>query len=216
MSELIAYAARTGTKRNLAGLRKMGWRLLVSAAGVHSTEGFEDGEGIALDNGAWSVRTLGYYPDALKRSFIDLVIAFGMLADWTVPPDIVGGGAQSLALSLRWMTWTLSKSRRALLAVQDGMEVDHVRPYLGSDVGIFVGGSTTWKLATMSAWADLARAKGTWCHVARVNTVKRIRKCALAGATSFDGSSVSRFAVNQPRLGRAVDQQFLDLGERKP
>jgi hypothetical protein len=34
MAELIAYAARTGTKRNLAGLRELGWRLLISAAGA--------------------------------------------------------------------------------------------------------------------------------------------------------------------------------------
>ena len=30
MGELIAYAARTGTKRNLVGLRELGWRLLIS------------------------------------------------------------------------------------------------------------------------------------------------------------------------------------------
>lgn len=209
MSELLAYASRTGTKRNLAGLRAMGWRLLVSAAGVQSTEGFED-IGIGLDNGAWSVRATGDYPAPLRRRFIRLVVAMGSLADWTVPPDIVAGGGASLTLSLRWMPWVLRHCRRALLAVQNGMTIDQVRPYLGTDVGVFVGGDTPWKLATMGQWADLAREKRTWCHIARVNTVRRIRKCALAGATSFDGSSASRFAVNQPRLGGAVDQQFFD------
>ena len=29
---MIAYASRTGTRRNLAALRAAGWRLLVSAA----------------------------------------------------------------------------------------------------------------------------------------------------------------------------------------
>lgn len=209
MAELIAYAARTGTKRNLAGLRELGWRLLISAAGVQQTEGFED-LGIALDNGAWSARGTGEYPDRLKRLFIRLVVMFGALADWTVPPDIVAGGASSLNLSLRWMPWVLKHCRRALLAVQDGMEVEHVRQYLGPDVGVFVGGSTEWKLGTMASWARLARERGAWCHIARVNSTARIRKCATAGATSFDGSNASRFAVNQPRLGRAVAQQFFD------
>lgn len=207
MAELIAYAARTGTKRNLAGLRRLGWRLLVSAAGVQRTEGFED-LGIALDNGAWSARGTGVYPDSLKRRFIQLVIMLGGLADWAVPPDIVAGGGASLLLSLRWMPWVLKHCKRALLAVQDGMEADQVRPYLGSEVGVFVGGTTQWKLATMATWAALARERGAWCHVARVNTVRRIRACATAGATSFDGSNASRFAVNQPQLGRAVAQQF--------
>jgi len=93
------------------------------------------------------------------------------------------------------------------------MTVDEVRPYLGGDVGIFVGGSTPWKLATMAEWADLAREKRAWCHVARVNTALRIRKVALAGATSFDGSSASRFFVSQAGLGRAVAQQHLVLSE---
>jgi hypothetical protein len=92
MAELIAYAARTGTKRNLEGLRRLGWRLLVSAAGVQRTEGFED-IGIGLDNGAWSARGTGTYPAPLKRRFIRLVVTLGALADWAVPPDIVAGGA---------------------------------------------------------------------------------------------------------------------------
>lgn len=213
MAELIAYAARTGTKRNLAGIRSMGWRLLVSAAADHRTEGFED-VGIGLDNGAWSVRDTGDYPAALKRRFIRLLCAFGAIADWGVPPDIVAGGASSLALSLRWLPWVLRHCRRALVAVQDGMTVDQVRPYIGTDVGIFVGGTTPWKLATMSAWADLAHDRAAWCHVARVNSSLRIRKVALAGATSFDGSSASRYAIQQPALGRAVDQQFFVLKEK--
>lgn len=65
----------------------------------------------------------------------------------------------------------------------------------------------------MASWADLARERSTWCHVARVNSALRIRKVALAGATSFDGSSASRFAVSLPGLDRAVTQQFFVLKE---
>lgn len=38
---MVSYASRTGTRRNLAAMRGAGWRLLVSAAGVLRTEGFE-------------------------------------------------------------------------------------------------------------------------------------------------------------------------------
>lgn len=47
---MIAYASRTGTRRNLAAIREAGWRLLVSAASCLRNEGFP----YALDNGAWS------------------------------------------------------------------------------------------------------------------------------------------------------------------
>lgn len=66
----------------------------------------------------------------------------------------------------------------------------------------------------MASWADLARERCAWCHVARVNSPLRIRKVALAGATSFDGSNASRFAVNHPKLGRAVAQQFFVMKEK--
>ena len=211
MAELIAYASRTGTRRNLDALRGAGWRLLVAAAGVQRTEGFEH---VGLDNSAWSMRETGDYPPPLKRLFIKLVTTLGPNADWAVPPDIVAGGKRSLELSMRWLSWVLDHCPRALIAVQDGMVADDVAPNLCRRIGIFVGGSTPWKLETMAMWADLARCHGAWCHVARVNSVKRIKKCALAGATSFDGSSVSRYAVTLPELNREVVQQFFVLEDK--
>ena len=118
---MIAYASRTGTRRNLAALREHGWRLLVSAAGVLRTEGFP----YALDNGAWSAFTQGRPFDVqlFERALRDL----GAHADWTVLPDVVAGGHASLDLSLRWMRRVLDESPRGLLAVQDGMEPSDVR-----------------------------------------------------------------------------------------
>lgn len=197
---MIAYASRTGTKRNLKALREGGWRLLVSAAGVLRNEGFR----YALDNGAWSAFTQTQPFDV--RAFERALKMMGRDADWTVLPDIVAGGAPSLSLSLSWMRRVLDESPRALIAVQDGLVPEDVRPFLGERVGVFVGGSTEWKLATVAAWGQLARETGAWCHVGRVNSAKRISLCASAGAHSFDGTSATRFAVNIPRLTRARDQ----------
>lgn len=214
MAELIAYASRTGTRRNLDLMRQCGWRLIVSAAGVHRTEGFPFG----VDNGAWSVRETdpGTYPVWLKRDVIRLVARLGPAADWTVPPDIVAGGKASLALSMKWLPWVLRHSPRALIAVQNGMVADDVRDHLCAEIGVFVGGDTAWKLSTMAMWADLARSRGAWCHIARVNSPLRIRKVALAGATSFDGTSASRYAVTIPPLDDATRQQFFVLDKETP
>ena len=200
---MIAYASRTGTRRNLAALREHGWRLLVSAAGVLRTEGFP----YALDNGAWSAFTQGRPFDVqlFERALRDL----GAHADWTVLPDVVAGGHASLDLSLRWMRRVLDESPRGLLAVQDGMEPSDVRGFLGERLGIFVGGSTEWKLRTMAQWGALGREIGCWVHVGRVNTARRIHACAAAGATSFDGTSASRFAVTVSPLDHARRQLSL-------
>ncbi len=201
---MIAYASRTGTTRNLVALAAHGWRLLVSAAGALRTEGFPK---YALDNGAWSAFTQGRPFD--ERSFTTALRALGRDADWTVLPDIVAGGLPSLEMSLRWMRRVLDETPRALLAVQDGMTAVDVRWFIGPRVGIFVGGSTAWKLDTMKLWGGLATELGAWCHVGRVNSAMRIRACTMAGATSFDGTSATRFAVTIPALDHARRQPSL-------
>lgn len=201
---MIGYFSRTGTKRNLAILRARSWRILLSATGVHRTEGFDN---YALDNGAWTAYAKGIPFD--ERPFRALLRSHGAGADWSVLPDVVAGGMASLEMSLRWMRHVLDETPRALLAVQDGMTIADVRPFLGARVGIFIGGSTEWKLSTIGAWAALARDAGTWCHVGRVNTVRRITQCSAVGATSFDGTSPSRFAVTIPKLDHARKQGVL-------
>lgn len=205
MPELIAYASRTGTKRNLALLREAGWRLLVSAAGVLRHEGFP----YALDNGAWSAFTQGKPFD--DRLFTRALRLLGRDADWTVIPDIVAGGGRSLDLSLRWMRTVLDECGRGLLAVQDGIEPPQVEHLIGERVGIFVGGSTAWKLSTINQWSQLAKRHNAWCHVGRVNTARRIYQCSAAGATSFDGTSATRYAATLPHLDGAKRQLALGL-----
>ncbi len=202
---MIAYASRTGTRRNLAALRDHGWRLLVSASGCLRHEGFR----FALDNGAWSAYTQGKPFDV--RAFEVALRKLGHAADWSVLPDIVAGGMPSLELSLSWMRRVLDESPVALLAVQDGIEPCDVRSFLGPRVGIFVGGSTAWKLKTLDDWGRLGRDVGCWVHVGRVNTARRIHHCGVAGVTSFDGTSASRYATTVRELDHARAQLALDI-----
>lgn len=204
---MLAYAARTGTRRNLAALRRAEWRLLVSAAASLRTEGFP----YALDNGAWAYYQQGRPFDT--RAFERALRALGTHADWTTIPDIVAGGQASLELSLGWMRRVLDASPRALLAVQDGLTPGDVVPWLGTRVGLFVGGSTAWKEQTLPQWGTLGRQVGCWVHVGRVNTARRIALCVAAGATSFDGSSASRYGTTLPMLDAARRQLDLFCGD---
>jgi hypothetical protein len=204
---MICYASRTGTRRNLAALRAHDWRLLVSRAGAWRTEGFAN---YALDNGAWADFQAGRPFD--EDAFDKLLDRLGARADWVVLPDIVAGGAQSLALSTRWLNRCMSVCERVLIAVQDGMEEAHVEPLVGRNVGVFLGGSTEWKLATMGAWGAFCRQRALHYHVARVNTARRFRMAHAAGATSVDGSSVTRYAVTIRRLDLASRQPDLWAG----
>jgi len=190
---MLCYASRTGTRRNLDALRSRDWRLLVSRAGVWRTEGFEH---YALDNGAWADFQAGRVFD--EDAFEQLVEQFGACADWIVLPDIVAGGLDSLRLSTRWLNRCLSLCPLVLLAVQDGMTEADVTPIVGPNVGVFLGGSTPWKLANMQRWGAFCASRALYYHVARVNTECRFRLAAASGATSIDGSSASRYAVTLP------------------
>lgn len=200
---LQAYASRTGTRRNLDAMRAAGWRLIVSPTGVLRTEGFK----IALDNGAWTAFQQGTSFDDV--AFMRAVDKLGEQADWIVLPDIVAGGLRSLELSLTWLERLRGLPTPLLIAVQNGMQVDDVRELLSPSVGIFIGGDTDWKEKTAIAWGQLARRRNCYLHVGRVNSARRIGICAAAGASSYDGSSASRFAKTVSPLDKATRQPDL-------
>jgi hypothetical protein len=195
---MICYASRTGTRRNLEALRKHRWGLLVSRAGVWRTEGFDRW---VADNGAWAdfQANRAFDEDEYER-FLTWVASQAAIPDWVVLPDVVAGGLASLALSRRYLNRCLSVAPMVLIAVQDGMEADDLAPLVGPNVGIFLGGSTEWKLAKMAEWGAFCADREIHYHVARVNSLKRIYTAIAAGADSIDGSSGSRYAVTVPML----------------
>lgn len=175
---------------------------MVSARGSHRSEGFQ----YAIDNGAWTSYQRGETFDV--RAFERCIERLGSGADFIVVPDIVARGRQSLDFSLEWLT-RLDGLAPLMLAVQDGITEDDVDAFINPNVGVFVGGSTAWKLSTMSQWARLARKKQALVHVGRVNSARRIHLCVAAGVDSIDGSSASRYAVTTQRLTSAARQLSL-------
>lgn len=209
---MISYAAVATTKRNVEELRKYNWRML---ANCYYQYRVPTGFAYALDNGAWSAHQKGEPFD--ERKFVQGLDLFADGADWVVLPDIVAGGKASLDLSLKWLRPVRDVCARVLIAVQDGMTVDDLRDLVSPDVGVFVGGSTEWKLATLDGWGALAKACNAWCHVGRVNTVRRIRRCIDAGATSFDGTSPTIYASTTKMLSLARDEYLTrNINQEKP
>lgn len=128
---------------------------------------------------------------------------------WIVLPDIVGAGRESLALSLRYINRCLAIAPLVLIAVQDGMAPDDLAPFVGPSVGIFMGGSTEWKLAETVAWGQWCAGRNVYYHVARVNTLQRFILAHDAGASSVDGSSATKFEDTLELLERGRHQGSL-------
>lgn len=201
---MILYASQTNTRKNLDALRAHGWRIMISATGQWNPHGFS----FALDNGAWHAFSAGKPWD--EQAFERMLLRLGRFADFVTVPDIVMGGLESLELSKRWLERLSWLPGRKLIPVQDGMTPDDIRPLLSEDVGIFVGGGDQWKeQSAVRLWGPLKRETGCYLHVGRVNTARRIRVCSEAGADSIDGSGVSRFSCNIPKLTRVGAQPGL-------
>lgn len=201
---MIPYASNTGTRRNLKALRDNGWRILLTPDNPTPREGLR----FAIDNGAYKAWQQKTPFDA--AAFEDLVERFGCAADFVVMPDIVAGGSESLAFSVSWLP-KLRGLRRLLLPLQDGMTAHDVGMVLRQNVqvGLFLGGTTEYKLKEMYAWGMVAHAWKRHFHVGRVNTRRRIRLCAEAGADSFDGTSASMYSCTVPMLQAASVQPSL-------
>lgn len=190
------YAAHATGARTRAAIRAAGLGMLGSAAYRWTDAEWRPvaagGLGWALDNGAWSAHTRGQPFDSER--FQRAVIECGRL-DFVVCPDVVMDWAATVQARERWLGWLLdSTAHRVLLPVQDGATGEEVRGLLSERVGVFVGGSTAWKLSTMRRWADLAHDHGAYCHVGRVNWTGRVRLCRAAGVDSVDGSGPAQFS----------------------
>ena len=202
---MLAYASNTGT-RNIAALRAAGWRILLSPDRRHPDP--PTGIQFGIDNGAWAAFQQKAPFDT--PAFEKLLNAHGAAADFIVIPDIVAGGLASLEFSESWIS-RLIHFRQILLPLQDGMEARHVGHLLAahSNLGLFLGGSTEFKLREIYAWGLVAASWDRWYHVGRVNTARRIRLCAEAGATSFDGTSATMYSCTLPLLENARRQPSL-------
>lgn len=174
---------------------------MASARGALRTEGFCH----ALDSGAWTLFQRGDPFD--EAAFERAVARPGADADWIAVPDIVMGGMASLKFSRTWLT-RLGNRRafaraRFMVAVQSCIKPAHIRDLVGPRAGVFVGGDTEWKRRRWRAGHRLHARAARYVIVGRVNSAPRTRLCAAAGAHSFDGSGVSRFAEALPPLNLA-------------
>ena len=185
---MIGYTSYIGSAKRRKPVVDMGWRMLVPAH--RSSKLSQPDTPYAMDSGAWTCYKQGI--EFNEEAYQHGINRMGDGADWVVLPDIVGEGPRSLKFSLKWLD-KLSHMRLLLIAVQDNMDPCNVEPYLSSRVGIFLGGTTEFKINSMRMWGKLSVDKDCYYHVGRVNSNKRIRQCQDAGAHSFDGSGVSRF-----------------------
>lgn len=145
----------------------------------------------AIDNGCYSAWSRGvpWDPSPFLR-ILNKARELNLRPDFAVLPDIVAGGDSSARKSRRWLAVLRDEFPQVpwYFAVQDGMTAD-VLPGTADIDGIFVGGSTEWKLETMPYWAQLAHENNIGCHVGRIGSPARMVMAHLAGVDSIDSTT---------------------------
>ena len=215
-----AYASVTTSQNIIKELGRLPWRWMATPFISHAayTAMLKTGWSYALDSGAWGFRysnenkvrsishEMGVTRDFKARGgnqyddnrFMWMVDKYGLKADFIVVPDVVGDREATLEKAESWTPRL--RGLKLVIAVQDRMLERDIAPYLKKGVGIFIGGSTRWKVSKIPYWAGVARKWNVMCHCGRVNTERRIEMCRGNGIDSFDGSGPARWLKRSKEL----------------
>ena len=160
----------------------------------------------ALDNGAFQAYRKGYpFQESLFLKTIEQCYSIGIMLDFIVCPDIVGGGRRSLEFSLKYAERLYSVPNLALVVQDDNrteetplVKVQDMTPEMLSQYDlsmfshIFVGGSVLWKWRTVDSWVKFAHDMKKKLHVGRCGQLKYMKKCEGLGVDSIDSTSIVR------------------------
>ena len=152
----------------------------------------EPGVPWGLDNGCFSDRwnertwraTLERYAGTPDRLF-------------AVVPDAVGDAAETDDLWRQWAPVVSGFGYRRAYVLQNGC-----RRVPCDAEAVFTGGDTKWKLGESARrLMQGSAARGLWCHMGRVNSLRRLRLAVQDGYDSVDGTFLA-FGPdrNLPRL----------------
>ena len=203
--KLIPYTSALPNKACLNAIDRYynKWRFLLSPASVKSVYKANRhllDRGYAIDNGAYA-----YYLKGVEfndKAFIKLLDRYAEKADWIVIPDVIGDCEETIRMFGIWIGRLLKYNRPLLFVAQDGCEdsgyksginYPTIEGFTSIGIGIFIGGSTEWKIKHGGYISEICERNNVVCHVGRVNSARRVRICNNWGASSFDGSGMSRF-----------------------
>lgn len=120
---------------------------------------------------------------------------------FAVLPDVVCDHQATLARSLPWSDRIRELGYPVALALQNGAEDDPALPWDAFDVA-FIAGDDPFKVGRAGhLLATRAREHGKPVHMGRVNSARRLRRAAVMGCQTADGTFL-RWAprTNVPRM----------------
>lgn len=156
------------------------------------------GKVFAVDNGVFTGK---FDPDRFMK-FLESLKPHQARCLFVAAPDVVGDYVATLERYDEWYPVLRAEGWPVAYVAQDGSEAAD----LPKCQAVFIGGSTEWKLSEAALGViRLAKSRGVWVHVGRVNTQRRIRHFQLSGVDSVDGTTIA-FAPDEGK--RIIDAQI--------
>ena len=164
---------------------------------------------VAADNGAFSGLDAEAFTLMLLRYWQE-----GVKLDWVAVPDVVGNASETFRLYGKWEPIVRGFNFPRSLVLQDGMNFHDWLVYRKDVDGVFIGGSSDFKLSRfVQTVVSDARSLGLPVHMGRVNSMKRIRYAIDIGCTSCDGSGFSKWPDTRiPLAIRWIRQKLESTG----
>jgi hypothetical protein len=152
---------------------------------------WSDPDNLVLQMGRWAMDN-GCFTGLDAGAFMRMLYAFrhkpGCL--FVTVPDVVADAAETRYLWKFWSPIVRAAGHRPAFVAQDGL-LPHQVPW-GEMGALFIGGSTNYKESTAAAsLMAMAKARGLWVHVGRVNGRRRYGLMLECGADSIDGTGFS-------------------------
>lgn len=211
MTRPTVYVADRRAHRNGNLYHRYGWGRMWSHDYIKK---IDPDEPCGFDNGAynaWMKRTTFPRDRFLRR--IEYAFDEGITPTLAVLPDIVTGGRRSLDLSFWWFHHgDLPDWWPWYLAVQNGIDPDHLPDDMGEIAGIFLGGDDHYK-GTAHVWRRWTSERGLRFHYGRCSRVRRVEAAIRIGADSLDSLTMSPFKWHEPYARYIVE---LLTGEAEP
>lgn len=162
-----------------------------------------DGVPWAADSGCFNRKT--YVGDEAYLAWLAERATHADRCVFATVPDVVADHEATLAMFPAMAKRIDDLGYPVAFVAQDGASIETI-PWDEIDA-LFIGGSTDWKVSE-TAYELVAEAKRRerWVHVGRVNSLRRLRAFAFAGADSADGTFLAFGPEkNLPRLAAWLD-----------
>ena len=159
-----------------------------------------DGRFWAGDNGAFK----GNFNEEAFFDYLTKLIKHQDKCLFIACPDVLADPIKTLEQYGEYSKKIKGMGYKVAFVCQDGQE-NYDIPECDA---IFIGGTTKWKLGKgADKCIKIAKERGLWVHVGRVNTKKRIVHFAIRGVDSVDGTCIAYGPdLNIPNLLRWIKE----------